>query len=62
MKIWGQKIYNSDAEAESDYKVVGHHEELGGGVISYHKDKWHATYNSMLINADGGVSEVMLKD
>ena len=57
MKIWGQKAYDSDVKVESNYQVVGHHRELSdGGVISCHKYEWHATYNSMLINSDGGMS------
>ena len=60
MNIWGQKIYDSEPMKDAKYQVVGHHKELGHGILSYHKEKWSANYNSMLINSDGGKSEVVI--
>ena len=58
MEVWNQKIFNSDRKEESNFIVSGIHHLLGQGTLSTHKNEWHATYNSMLINADGGKSIV----
>jgi len=58
MKIWGQKIFSSDKEKESNFVVKGIHEDLGSGILTAHKLEWHAKYNAMLINSDGGKARV----
>ena len=58
MKIWNQKIFNSDTKESSHFIVSGKHPLLGEGILSTHISEWHAQYNSMLINADGGKSIV----
>ena len=59
MKIWGQKIYDSNVIQEANFAVKGYHKELGSGVLTLHKIEWRAKYNTMLINADGGFAEVI---
>jgi len=58
MKIWSQKIFSSDNIEESNFAVKGYHRKLGSGVLTVHKSEWHAKYNAMLINSDGGISKV----
>ena len=59
MKIWNQKIFNSNRREDSNFVVSGIHPLLGEGTLSTHKYEWHAIYNSMLINSDGGHSTVV---
>ncbi len=58
MEVWNQKMFNSDKKEESNFIVSGTHHLLGEGTLSTHKDKWHAKYNSMLINSDGGKTTI----
>jgi len=58
MKIWGQKIFASNTEEESNFVVKGTHKDLGSGTLTMHELEWHANYNAMLINSDGGKAEV----
>ena len=60
MKIWDQKIYDSDPIRKSNFVIIGQHKKIGSGVLSHHIEKWHADYNAMLINSDGGKAEVKL--
>lgn len=59
MKIWGQKIFSSDNIEESNFTVKGYHRKLGSGILTVHKSEWHAKYNAMLINSDGGEVRVV---
>lgn len=59
MKIWNQKIFDSNNLKESNFAVEGFHRKLGSGILTTHKSEWHAIYNKMLINSDGGGGRVI---
>jgi hypothetical protein len=44
---------------EGQFAVVGNHPELGSGILFWHRRETHATYNSKVVNHNGGESVVI---
>ena len=51
--------YKSVSYRQGTWMVEGRHKDLGGGILSFHREKWDALENADFINANGGEANVV---